>query len=308
MSAGGIIAIAVLLCVLAGPVALGAAGWRVSRREQPAIRAGHAMAWSWRLTIMSALLYVLAFNLTFFIQELFLVLPKAFTPGLRPTLFHNDHHWEGQNALASLFQGTGALATFLVGALCTLMLRRGAGKSAGVRLFLFWMAYSGIFMALPQVVIGAISDQSDLGMAMVYFGLAPVTRTTAALIALAAIPPVAIQLGRLLLVQIGGADHAGDARSRNLLTFQAATLPALLALPLIVLFRIPREWIEVLLVPVVVSVSGLVWMQAAAWRMHSKGSCAAPVGSFAWPLGAVVGLLLVFQLVLRPGIHFYFLP
>ena len=267
---------------------------------------GHATRWSWRLTILSALLYVLAFNLTFFIQELFLVLPKAFTPGLRPTLFHNDHHWEGQNALASLFQGTGALATFLIGSTCALLLRRGAGKSAGMRLFLFWMAYSGIFMALPQVAIGAISDQSDLGMAMMYFGLGPAARTAAALIALAAIPPIAIRLGRLLLAQIGGADHAASARSRNLFVFQAATLPALLALPLIVLFRIPREWIEVLLVPVVVTVIGLTWMQASAWRAGGNVSNGAPAaGSLAWPLTAVVCLLLIFQIVLRPGIHFY---
>jgi hypothetical protein len=56
------------------------------------------------------LLYTLAFNLTFFIQELFLVVPKALTPGLRPTLFHNNHLWQGEHPLASLFQGTGALA------------------------------------------------------------------------------------------------------------------------------------------------------------------------------------------------------
>jgi hypothetical protein len=39
-----------------------------------------------RLTLSSALLYSLAFNLTFFIQELLLVVPKALTPGLHPTL------------------------------------------------------------------------------------------------------------------------------------------------------------------------------------------------------------------------------
>ena len=48
--------------------------------------------------------------------------------------------------------------------------------------------------------------------------------------------------------------------------FQVATLPALLAVPLIVLFRIPRELIEVLAVPAVVSVIGTVWVQACAWR------------------------------------------
>jgi len=40
------------------------------------------VTWNWKLTSASALIYTLAFNLIFFIQELFLVLPKAFTPGL----------------------------------------------------------------------------------------------------------------------------------------------------------------------------------------------------------------------------------
>ena len=41
----------------------------------------------WRPVAHSMLAYVLAFNLTFFIQELFLVLPKALVPGLQPTLY-----------------------------------------------------------------------------------------------------------------------------------------------------------------------------------------------------------------------------
>ncbi|WP_157123717.1 hypothetical protein [Allosphingosinicella indica] len=41
-----------------------------------------------RLPLHSTLLATLAFNLVFFVQELFLVLPKALTPGLNPTLYH----------------------------------------------------------------------------------------------------------------------------------------------------------------------------------------------------------------------------
>src|SRR4030095_6048469 len=103
---------------------------------------------SWRLAICSGLLYTLAFNLTFFIQELFLVLPKALTPGLRPTLFHNNHSWEGEHPLASLFQGTAALASLLTGMAGALLLRRGAGRSLAIRLFLIWMTYNGFFQAL----------------------------------------------------------------------------------------------------------------------------------------------------------------
>lgn len=57
--------------------------------------------------ISSTLFYTLAFNLLFFIQELFLVLPKALTPNLSPILYHNNHSWTGENRLAFLFQRNG---------------------------------------------------------------------------------------------------------------------------------------------------------------------------------------------------------
>lgn len=58
------------------------------------------------LILNSAVVYALSYNLIFFIQELFLVVPKALTSGLRPTLFHNNHTWSGDNPVAALLQGT----------------------------------------------------------------------------------------------------------------------------------------------------------------------------------------------------------
>ena len=54
----------------------------------------------WQPIVHSMLAFVLAFNLTFFIQELFLVLPKSMAPGLTATLFHNNHDWTGSNPIA----------------------------------------------------------------------------------------------------------------------------------------------------------------------------------------------------------------
>jgi hypothetical protein len=60
------------------------------------------------------------------------------------------------------------------------------------------------------------------------------------------------------------------------------------------------------MVPLVVTVFGLVWIQAGAWRAGAKaGSDDVEASSIAWPLGAVMCLLLIFQLFLRPGIRFY---
>lgn len=296
--------IATALMLAAGPLLYGLLGLLRTRRAPP--NAGIARGpWPWRRTVVSALLYVFAFNLVFFIQELFLVLPKALTPGLRPTLFHNNHAWDGEHPLASLFQGTGALATLVIGFGCGLVLRRGGGSPAQ-RMLLFWMAFGGIFMALPQVVIGAFSPQSDLGMAMDYLRLGSMAKTAAALAALVAIPLAALWLLRPLLGLADNPARIGDAGARSVFVLLMATLPALVAIVPIVLFRVPREWIEVVMLPVIVTVAGLVWMQAGAWRIaDAKAAGGQGDWPIAWPLAAVLMLLLVFQLVLRPGISFY---
>lgn len=297
--------IAIALVIVVGPLLLGLTSFVPSRdRSVPIVRG--IPPWDWQLTFGSALLYVLAFNLTFFIQELFLVLPKAFTPGLRPTLFHNNHHWEGHHPLASLFQGTGALAIFVSAIVCSLLLRQDRARSRSVRLFLIWMAYNGFFQSLPQVVAGAVNPGNDVGMAMDYLQLSPTAKSIAALVALIAIPPIALWLTRQVLALVTAPTDLGSARARSRFVLQVATVPALLAIPLIIAFRVPREWIEVVLAPVVVSAIGVAWMQAGAWRIDDvKIADGSRASSLAYPLGAVVILLLVFQLVLRPGIAFY---
>ena len=302
-----LIAAAAALVVVAGPLLLGMTG-AIQHRRTPAPQAPETPAhWNWKLTAASSLLYTLAFNLIFFIQELFLVVPKALTPGLHPTLFHNNHRWEGDNPLASLFQGTGALAIFLSGSACLLWLRRAPGRSLAGRLFLIWMTYNGFLQSLPQVVIGAVEPRNDVGMAMDYLHLGVGAKTSAALAALAVIPVVTLSLRRPLLGLAESPSQLSSAYSRRRFMFQVATLPALVAIGLIIPFRIPRNWVEVLAVPVVVTVVGISWLQAGA----SSASDARPGGgtltgkSLGWALGAVLLVLLVFQLLLRPGIRFY---
>ena len=303
MQHGYWIGIAALLILVVGPLLLGLWGL-VRTRRVPADAA--ALPWNWKLTAVSALLYTLAFNLTFFLQELFLVLPKAFTPGLRPTLFHNNHAWDGDNPLAALFQGTGALAILLSGIVCVLLLRRGIGRSVTARLFLVWMAYCGCFMALPQVVVGALSTGSDVGMAMEYLRLDPIAKTMLALVALAAMPPLALWLVRPLLGLADDAAQVASVGARTRFMFQVATLPALVGILMVIPFRVPREPVEVVMVPLVVSVIGIAWIQAGAWRIEaSRTAGILRTGSIAYPLGAVLFVLLVFQVLLRPGIRFY---
>jgi hypothetical protein len=262
--------------------------------------------WNWKLMMGSALLYTLAFNLIFFIQELFLVLPKAFTPGLRPTLFHNNHTWEGDSPLVGLFQGTGALATFLTATVCVVLLKRGWGHSSTSRLFLTWTAYNGYFSSLPQVVIGALVPANDVGMAMEYFGLSAAGKAAAVVLALTAMPVLSVGLTRNLLSLAEDPGEIASAGARTGFVFRIATLPALAAIALIIPFRVPRNWIEVVMVPVVVTCIGIIWIQAGAWLVRNVDARGDSRNmSVAGLAGAVVALLLVFQLVLRPGIRFY---
>jgi len=300
-----LIAIAAMLVLVIGPLLLGLKGLDRSRRtsgEGP----GLAHPWDWKLTITSALLYALAFNLTFIIQELFLVIPKALTPGLLPILFHNNHTWAGENALASLFQGTGALAIFVTGLICALLLKHRPARPSSLRLFLIWMAYNGLLQSLPQVVIGAVEPENDVGMAMNYLHFSAAAKTAAACVALIAIAAAALSLRGAFL---GLAEHEGEVgngRTRTAFMFRGATLPALAAILLIIPFRVPRNWVEVAAVPVVVTVIGVAWMQAGAWAVSDvKASGTFGSKSIAYASGALLILLLVFQLLLRPGVRFY---
>ena len=305
MPHSGIVAILFPLVALGGPLLLGMVGlWR--SRGAVAASAAPAPSRDWRLTFQSAILYALAFNLIFFIQELFLVLPKALTPGLRPTLYHNNHSWQGDHPLAALFQGTGALAIFLTGLGFAFLLRRPTGRSTAGRLFLIWMAYHGLFQSLPQIVIGALAPDNDVGMAMGWFAMSEGAKTVAAMVALAALPVAGLWLTGPLLALAPNEGAIASAGRRTGFVFRTVTLPALAAIPVIIAFRVPRELVEVIAPPIAVTIVGIAWIQAAAWRTGRARpggfSAARPIFSL---LGALLILLLVFQLILRPGIPFY---
>ena len=299
-----LIAVAALLALVVGPLWLGVQGRNAARRLGAA--PDPIRAWDWRLTITSALIYALAFNLVFFIQELFLVLPKALTPGLRPTLFHNNHRWEGENPLASLLQGAGALAILITGLICAFLLKRRVGRSSAARLFLVWMTCNGFLQSLPQVVIGSVEPRNDVGMAMDYLHLGAPAKTAAALAALIAIAAAALWLRKPLLSLAENAGEIASGRARTRFMFRAATVPALAAILLIIPFRVPRNWVEVIAVPVVVTTIGIAWIQAGAWAAGGvKASGKLGPKSIAYALGALLILLMIFQFVLRPGIRFY---
>lgn len=254
----------------------------------------------WEPIVHSTLAYVLAFNITFFIQELFLVLPKAMVPGLSATLYHNNHEWTGTAPIAELFQGTGAMAILASGLIFTAIASRQSKPS----FFVLWMAFHGLFQSLPQFIVGAIASGNDVGRAYDYLGIGTVGETLVALLALAAMPVAGILLGRQFLAAAWDQRQLGSYCCRFGFLLRIAGLPALAALPIVILFRIPRELIEVLAPPVLVPLFGYGWLQLAAFKpagARAKGIRPESVVPF---FAGAVALLAIFQLVLRPGITF----
>ena len=254
----------------------------------------------WPPIVHSALAFVLAFNLTFFLQELFLVLPKAMVPSLHPTLYHNDHDWTGNAPIAELYQGTGALAILLSGLIFSFIASRRARPS----FFVLWMAFNGLFQSIPQFVVGAIAAGNDVGRAYDYLGMGTAGEALMALIALAAMPVAGIWLGRQFLAAAWDQGQLGSYCCRFGFLLRMAGLPTLVALPLIILFRVPRELVEVLAPPVLVPLFGYGWMQLAAFRPGAIKARGTRPESVLPLLAATAALLAIFQLVLRPGIPF----
>ena len=81
-------------------------------------------------------------------------------------------------------------------------------------------------------------------------------------------------------------------------------LPALIAGALIIPFRLPRNMIEVTIFPTIVMLFGAIWVTIGGALSPTAPRPAHPAPSMAVPLAALIVVLLVFQLVLRPGIQF----
>jgi hypothetical protein len=241
----------------------------------------------------AVLLCTLAFNLTFFWQELWLVIPKALTPGLSPILYHNDHDWTGSSPVAPLLQGTGALATLCSGLGSLALLRGWRNGSTGARLFLWWLAFQGLFQSLTQFAIGSLLPGNDVGRALAWLGAG-----AAAKIAVCGASVVAMAGAGIGLASRAPAGTDGTRASALALLATAAGC-VVLSVP----FREPRDLVEVAMIPAIVNLVGIGWVVFGATLARGPAAGRDAPG-VAWPLLGLVMLLAVFQLVLRPGIRF----
>ncbi len=255
---------------------------------------------SLRPGLSSILLCVLAFNLTFFWQEFWLVVPKALTPGLAPVLYHNDHSWTGDAPVAELLQGTGALATLASGLASLVILIVRPRLSGTWRLFLFWMAFQGLFQSLSQFAIGTVLPGNDMGRALAFLGVSEAGKGALLLVA-----TLAMGLAGIVLATLAPAGLARPEAFRTRAFGVAMLLTAIACVLLVVPYRMPRNTVEVALVPAIVNLIGMGWLVlGASLARGNRRIASAGRTSLAGPGIALIALLLLFQIVLRPGVAF----
>jgi len=86
--------------------------------------------------------------------------------------------------------------------------------------------------------------------------------------------------------------------------FRTVMIPALVAGPILIPFRLPRNSIELVIFPTMLMLFGALWILIGAGFNPTAARPARPSPSLTVPLIALIAVLLVFQLVLRPGIQF----
>ncbi len=265
---------------------------------------GRRVSWDRTLTLSSVLFCALAFNLTFFFQELFLAIPKALLPGVHATLYHNNHDWTGADPRVELLQGTGAIADLVIGLLFAGLLAGAGRRSTTTKLFLFWMAFQGLYQCLSQVVIGALVPGNDVGRALKYLAFGSGTKIAIGVLALVATIAAGVWLMRMILRLVATAAESASGGARLGFIFRTVSLPALVSVLLLIPFREPRNIVEVAILPLIVMLSGVIWIEASAGFGPVSSQPARPAPSLAIPAGALLLVLAFFQLVLRPGIAF----
>jgi hypothetical protein len=247
----------------------------------------------------SAVLFALAYNIIFFLQEVFLVLGKN-RIGLTAILYHNNHNWIGDHPKAALMQGSGAAAIFIAGILFYL-LQFLIDRRSWARMLMVWLAFNGMLQSLPQFATAKLAPETDTGQALAYLSLGDTTEWTISFGSYVLIIVALIWFARTLLQF---SPDNSSALNRFHFLKNAVMLAALLSIGLIIPFRIPpydRIMSVVFLVLLCVPM-----MMAFGWRKSSIHGAGNIINEklLIIPLILLVLLLLFFQLYLAPGVKF----
>ena len=258
----------------------------------------------YRVAINSAVLYAIAYNLIFFVQELFLVLGKK-SLGLTAYLYHNNHNWDGEHELTQLMQGSGALTIFILAILLTIVLLSVKKISEAWRLFLLWLIFHGFIQSIYQVVTVVFAPYSDMGQVFVgHFSSSEAVTVIMSLIGFLLIVLFCFWFTRQLLgfapKETNGSIPKERLRHIRYIAVISAALGTLLILP----FRLP-PW-EQALSPLLILTTVIPWVWVSAtFSGRTTHSSENLKDRIRWiPVVFLILLLVVFIFVLAPGIRF----
>lgn len=293
------LSIAIPLVLFAAPTLLLLYGWRAQQG-----RRGTAVPRvAFRRVAKSTFAFAIAYNLAFLVQELGLVVPKAFVPGLEPVLYHNNHGYTAADPVHALLQGGGFVALLVMALVCSTLLQRDPPRHAGGRLLLSWLTFWAWVMALIQLPAAVIDPGNDLAMAFAYLGYSTTIQIVLGLLGVIGIP---IATRSVVPDFLAVGPQPVNRPTRRMV--RMVVMPALLGLPLIALFQMPGDLDRLLVNPAIMTVVGVIWLMAWSWMVRADERGVAPARNFSpipWRWVAATGLLIAgFQLILRPGIAF----
>jgi hypothetical protein len=285
--------------LIAGPILLGAAFWHRNRSLPAPSHAGHRAA-----LLNSAVLYALAFNIVFFLQELFLVLGKK-SLGLVTYLYHNNHSWEGTDPRTALMQGTGALAIFVFGVLCLAWFRHVRRATGIWKVLLLWLAFQGLMQSVPQLMVASFAPDTDVGQALVgYLHMHQSLVALLAVLSMVATAGISAWFATPVLELSPSGEGLDNPKARLRYVRDVAVGGALVGSALVVPFRVPPATQAV--APFLLMLFSLPWLWVAAARVTGVETIPNAINDrLRWePAALLVLLLLVFRFVLAPGVRF----
>jgi hypothetical protein len=286
------------LLLLVTPLVWGICGF-IKTRNEPNRKISYP---GFTLLVNSAVLYALAFNIIFFIQELFLTLGKRWL-GLKAVLYHNNHNWYGEHPKDDLAQGYGALAIFIAALLFLIIARIMKDSKHWLHLFFLWMSFQGFAQSLPQFVTAFMAPDTDTGQAFNYLGLSETTGWFIAVISILVILFICSLFSKFFLQLAPSVLIPENARARFGYLFRIALLASVIGIVLIVPFRIMP--LNRAMAPVLVTLFTVPMIFAHAWKLRPL----VPVNNdvnrkvFLAPIVMLVILLLIFQLILAKGVE-----
>jgi hypothetical protein len=290
------------LLLLVVPVAWGIYGYAKNRSIAKPVTTSLTTFSVWPVIVNSAVLYTLAFNLIFFIQELFLALGKRWL-GLKAQLYHNNHNWDGNHPMEGLAQGYGAAAIFIVGIISLFIARSIKRSSHWMQLFLLWMAFQGFAQSLPQFITAQSAPDTDTGQAFTYLGVGKVAGIVIAVSGVIIMLTICAAYSRFLLQLAPHTDMTNHATKRSGYLFKIAVLAASMGIVMIIPFRI-MPW-DRALAPIFVTLFSIPMVFANGWAVKNINPINSKINKkvFIVPLVLLVIVLLVFQLVLSKGVE-----